>query len=306
MYTSRPYNEIYYQTSKKLKEDFQKDEENETMKYIDDLEQLVSSTKLVLKSLVNGELNYETLKQRLSEIEQDLSSDCNNLENEIRVLQQAEKEIEKNTLELEIQEKEGFNNYVKKIEDLKKELEIKEYKIQNMEKLYVELENIIKENIKQGNSQLLSLEQFEDFISQNDKLREECLMLENEKQKCIEEYNNLLKENINLKSKDESFELEKIKSALEEISSMGNIHKEAEEKIHKLQMKYNELNKECDDLTKNIVKVVKNLDSLNLENHKLSKELDIIYKEVNPVKMKRTGSLEIFDQKDKNRKTLDS
>lgn len=114
---------------------------------------------------------------------------------------------------------------------MKKELEIKEYKIQNMEKLYVELENIIKENIKQGNSQLLSLEQFEDFISQNDKLREECLMLENEKQKCIEEYNNLLKENINLKSKDESFELEKIKSALEEISSMGNIHKEAEEKF---------------------------------------------------------------------------
>ena len=109
-----------------------------------------------------------------------------------------------------------------------------------------------------------------------------------------------------MKSKDESFEIEKIKSALEEISSMGNIHKEAEEKIHKLQMKYNELNKECDDLTKNIVKVVKNLDSLNLENHKLSKELDIIYKEVNPVKMKRTGSLEIFDQKDKNRKILDS
>lgn len=306
MYTSRPYNEIYYQTSKKLKEDFQKDEENETMKYIDDLEQLVSSTKLVLKSLVNGELNYETLKQRLSEIEQDLSSDCNNLENEIKVLQQAEKEIEKNTQELEIQEKEGFNNYVKKIEDLKKELEIKEYKIQNMEKLYVELENIIKENIKQGNSQLLSLEQFEDFISQNDKLREECLMLENEKQKCIEEYNNLLKENINLKSKDESFELEKIKSALEEISSMGNIHKEAEEKIHKLQIKYNELNKECEDLTKNIVKVVKNLDALNLENHKLSKELDIIYKEVNPVKIKRTGSLEISDQKDRNKKILDS
>jgi len=42
------------------------------MKYIDDIEQLVSSTKLVLKSLVSGELNYDSLKQRLTEIEQDL------------------------------------------------------------------------------------------------------------------------------------------------------------------------------------------------------------------------------------------
>jgi len=38
----------------------------------------------------------------------------------------------------------------------------------------------------------------------------------------------LLRENINLKSKDESFELEKIKESLDEISSMGNLHKEAE------------------------------------------------------------------------------
>jgi chromosome segregation ATPase len=290
MYTTRPYNEAYLLTSKKIKEDFQKDEEKETMKYIDDLEQLVSSTKLVLKSLVNGELNYEQLKQRLTEIEQDLTQDCTTLEQEIKILQNTEKAIEANTQELEKQEKEGFATYVKKIEDLKKELEIKEFKIQNMERLYVELENIIKENIKLGNEQLLSLEQFEEFISQNEKLKDECLLLEAEKEKCIEEYNNLLKENINLKSKDESFELEKIKDALEEISSMGNLHKEAEDKINKLQVKYNELNKECEDLTLNIKKITKNLDSLNLENDRLNKELSIVNKELQPKHLKRNNS----------------
>lgn len=301
MFTTRPYNEAYYLTSKKLKEDFQKDEEKETMKYIDDIEQLVSSTKLVLKSLVNGELTYDGLKQRLTEIEQDLILDCNNLDQEIRILQNTEKEIEKNTRELEKQEKEGFSSYVKKIEELKKELEIKEFKIQNMERLYVELENIIKENIKQGNEQLLSLEQFEEFILQNEKLKEECLLLENEKQKCIEEYNNLLKENINLKSKDESFELEKIKEALDEISTMGNLHKEAEQKISKLQTKYYELSKECEELTTNINKITKNLDSLNLENSRLSKELELINKELQPKKIKRTNSFsnEQVDNKNK-------
>eukprot|EP00340_Litonotus_pictus_P009186 CAMPEP_0170525798 /NCGR_PEP_ID=MMETSP0209-20121228/11245_1 /TAXON_ID=665100 ORGANISM="Litonotus pictus, Strain P1" /NCGR_SAMPLE_ID=MMETSP0209 /ASSEMBLY_ACC=CAM_ASM_000301 /LENGTH=269 /DNA_ID=CAMNT_0010815249 /DNA_START=21 /DNA_END=827 /DNA_ORIENTATION=+ len=269
------------------------------MKYIDDIEQLVSSTKLVLKSLVSGELTYDGLKQRLTEIEQDLSLDCSNLDQEIKILQNTEKEIEKNTQELERQEKEGFSSYVKKIEDLKKELEVKEFKIQNMERLYVELENIIKENIKQGNEQLLSLEQFEQFISQNDKLREECLILENEKQRCIEEYNNLLKENISLKSKDESFELEKIKEALDEISTMGNLHKEAEQKINKLQSKYYELTKECDELTNSINKITRNLDSLNLENSRLSKELDIINKDLHPKKNKRTNSFS-NEQLDKN------
>ena len=299
MSTSRPYNEAYILTSKKLKEDFQRDEEKETMKYIDDIEQLVSSTKLVLKSLVSGELTYDGLKQRLMEIEQDLSLDCTNLEQEIKILQNTEKEIEKNTQELEKQEKEGFSSYVKKIEDLKKELEVKEFKIQNMERLYVELENIIKENINKGSEQLLTLEQFENFIFQNEKLKEECLILENEKQRCIEEYNNLLKENISLKSKDESFELEKIKEALDGISNMGNLHKEAEMKINKLQAKYYELSKECEELTNSINKITKNLDALNLENDRLAKELEIINKDLKPKKHKRINS-QSNEQLDKN------
>ena len=47
----------------------------------------------------------------------------------------------------------------------------------------------------------------------------------------MKEYKNLLRENLNLKSKDESFEIEKIKDVLEEISTMGNLQKGAESLI---------------------------------------------------------------------------
>lgn len=290
MFTTRPYNEAYLLTSKKIKEDFQKDEEKETIKYIDDLEQLVSSTKLILKSLVNGDLNYDQLHQRLSEIEQDLITDCNALDNEVKILQDTEKVIEENTIELEKQEKESYNQYSKKIQDLKKELEVKEFKIQNMERLYVELEDIIKENLNNKNEQLLSLEQFEDFISQNNDLKQECLRLEAEKEKCIGEYNTLLKQSINMKSKDESFELEKIKDSLELMNNNNNFDKACENKILKLNEKYNSLNKECEDLNNNIKRITNNLDSLNLDNQKLNKELELIKKEIKPKYLKRNNS----------------
>ena len=125
-------------------------------------------------------------------------------------------------------------------------------------------------------------------------------MLEEEKQRCIEEYNNLLKENINLRSKDESFEVEKIKDALEEISSMGNLHKEAEQKISKLQNKYHDLNKECTNLTDEIMKITKNLDSLNIDNSRLNNELSIINKELfhSKKKLNKSFSNEQVDNKE--------
>ena len=44
-------------------------------------------------------------------------------------------------------------------------IEDKEFTIQNMERLYVELENIIKDNMKNYREQLLSLEQFDNFMA---------------------------------------------------------------------------------------------------------------------------------------------
>jgi chromosome segregation ATPase len=267
MYTARAsYNENYYTSRKKILDDFLKDEENETMKYIEDIEFLVSSTKALLKGLVTGEMDYDQIKEKLQEMEQDLSNDCETIEHQTHDLQQ--------------QEEKGTKTYLDKIEELKKELEIKEFKIQNMERLYVELENIIKENIRLGNDQLLTLEQFSDFIAQNDNLKEECDKLEEEKRQCLEDFNNLLRENLNLRDKDESFELEKVKDALEEIATMGTLQKEAEIRINKLQERFKELNKECTHLTIQIKTITKNLESLNIDNVKLNREIAQINKEL--------------------------
>lgn len=282
MFTSRAYNDNYYISRKKILDDFLKEEEAETMKYIDEVEQMVSNTKLILKGLVNGELDFEGVNEKLGTLETDLEQDCENLEQEILELNKTDKNIEESTKELQQMEEKGTNTYLEKIEELKKELEIKEFKIQNMERLYVELENIIKENIRLGNEQLLSLDQFADFVQQNEKLKYECEKLEEEKRNLIEEYNNLLRENVNLRSKDESFEFEKVKDALEEISMLGNLHKEAESRINKLQEKFKELNKESVGLTNQIKTITKNLESLNIDNTKLNRELKSINRELCP------------------------
>jgi len=282
MFTSRAYNDNYYISRKKILDDFLKEEEAETMKYIDEVEQMVSNTKLILKGLVSGELDFESIKSKLSELETDLEQDCENIEQEINELHNTDKNIEESTRDLQQMEEKGTNNYLEKIEELKKELEIKEFKIQNMERLYVDLENIIKENIRLGNEQLLSLDQFAEFVQQNDRLKFECDKLEEEKRNLIEEYNNLLRENVNLRSKDESFEFEKVKDALEEISMLGNLHKEAESRINKLQDKFKELNKEGAILTNQIKTITKNLESLNIDNNKLNRELKNINRELCP------------------------
>jgi chromosome segregation ATPase len=280
--SARAYDETYYLNRKKILQDFLKDEENETMKYIDDTENLVSSTKMILKGVVTGDLDYSQIKEKLQEIDNELSNDCDNLNKELKKLEENDKEIEKNTLELQKQEIKGTDNYLQRIEQLKNELENKEFTIQNMERLYVELENIIKDNLAKGNEQLLSLEQFDNFVQQNDRIKKECELLEEQKNELLKEYNCLLKENLNLKSKDESFEIEKIKDVLEEISTMGNLHKEAESRIGKLQERYTQLTKECNDLTEQIKSITKTLEGLNIDNPRLNKELAIINNELYP------------------------
>ena len=280
--SSRTYNENYYLNRKKILQEFLKDEENETMKYIDDTENLVNSTKMILKGVVTGDLDYSQIKEKLQEIDNSLTNDCINLNKELEKLNENDKEIEKNTLELQKQEEKCTENYLQRIEQLKNELEDKEFTIQNMERLYVELENIIKDNMTNKREQLLSLEQFDNFVGQNDRIKKECELLEEEKNRLLKEYNNLLRENLNLKSKDESFEIIKIKDALEEISTMGTLQKEAENKIRKLQDRYSQLTDECNGLTEQIKSITKTLEGLNIDNPRLNKEINIINKELYP------------------------
>lgn len=288
--SARAYNENYYSNRKKILQEFLKDEEAETMKYIDETENLVSNTKMILKGIVTNELSISQIKEKLTEIDSELTTDCDNLEKELAGLVNTNKEIEKKTIELQKQEEKGTEMYLQKIEKLKTELESKEFAIQNMERIYVELENLIKENLAKEKDPILTLEEFDDFVSQNEQIKKECEKLEEEKNKLLKEYNNLLRENLNLKSKDESFEIEKIKDVLEEIATMGNLQKEAESRLQKLQIRYTQLTKECNGLTDQIRNITKTLEGLNIDNPRLNKEINIINKELFPYEQRLNRS----------------
>ena len=165
---NRNFNEKYYINRKKILQDFLKDEETETLKNIDDTENLVSKTKMILKGIVTGEYDYSIIKERLAEIDNDLVTDCENYNKDLENLTKEENEIAKQTIDLQKQEEKGTEAYLQKIESLKNELESKEFTIQNMERIYIELETIIRNNMQKGKDQLLPLEQFDTFVSQND------------------------------------------------------------------------------------------------------------------------------------------
>ena len=279
MNTTRQYNENYYVSRKKILDDFFQEEEKENLNYIDSIENLVSSTKVSLKNVVMGECIYISIKDKLELMEKDLNISCENFIQSISTLNETEKNIEVSTVDHQKHEEKSIYQNKDKLDDLKRQMEYKEFKIQNMERLYVELENVIKENIKNNSEQLLTLEQFVDFISQNDKIKEECENLENEKKNLLEDYNILLRENVNLRSKDESFELEKVKFALEEISNMGNLHSEAENKVNLLQTKFSDLNKEYNFLNNQVAVINKSLESLTFDNTQLNKDLTNINRE---------------------------
>lgn len=284
------FNEKYYINRKKILQDFLKDEENETLKNIDDTENLVSKTKMILKGIVTGEFNYIQIKEKLAEIDNDLSSDCEHFHRDLENLNKEEKEVEQKKIELQEQDIKDTENYTKKIESLKRELESKEFTIQNMERIYVDLENIIRNNMQKGKEQLLPLDQFDTFVCQNDIIKKECDKLEKEKNYLLIEYNNLLRENLNLKSKDESFEIERIKDILEEVSTLGNIQKEANKRIDKLNIRYLELSKEYANLTNQIKNIINTLESLNIDDPSLNKELKLINRELVPNQHRQNNS----------------
>jgi len=132
---------------------------------------------------------------------------------------------------------------------------------------------MIKENIKNNQEKLLSLGQFCQYILQNETASSEIKQLEEEKSRLEEEHKKLVRENVNLKSQDESFEYERIKNTLIEISLIDKIQTEAEEKIKLLYGQHKELSRECEMLTEQIVSATKKLESLNVENVKLNQEL---------------------------------
>ena len=210
------YNENYFTTRKKILNDFMKDEEKENLKYIEETESLVSQTKMFLKDLLSGQVDFDILNDQLEDIQTELENDCNVMKGEISTLKALDENIEKQITNLQKEEENGTKEYMNKIDSLKNELESKEFTIQNMERLYIELEDVIKDNIQKGNEQLLTMEQFSDFLNQNVRLKEEIKLLEQEKIQLDEKYSQILKENVTLRRNDEEYDKKKIDEILKD------------------------------------------------------------------------------------------
>ena len=270
------YNENYFTTRKKILNDFMKDEENENLKYIQETESLVSQTKLFLKDLLSGQVDFDVLNDQLEDIQTELESDCNIMKGEINTLKAMDENIEKQITLLQKEEENGSNEYKNKINSLKNELESKEFTIQNMERLYIELEDVIKDNIQKESEQLLTMEQFSNFLNQNVKLKDEIKQLEQEKIKLDEKYSQVLKENVRLRKNNEEYDKQKVEEILKSFDKEKNkiAKEEAMKKINEYKNKQQKLNKEYNDIKDNIEKLILKLKGLNIESQNFASHLN--------------------------------
>ena len=288
------YNENYFTTRKKILNDFMKDEEKENLKYIEETESLVSQTKMFLKDLLGGQVDFDILNDQLEDIQTELENDCNIMKGEISTLKAMDENIEKQIANLQKEEENGSKEYMNKIKSLKNELESKEFTIQNMERLYIELEDVIKDNIQKGNEQLLTMEQFSDFLNQNVRLKDEIKALELEKTKLDEKYAEVLKENVALRKNDEEYEKQKIDEILKtyEIKENNKTGKEeALKKINEYKKKQKKLNDEYNNIKNKIEKLIWTLKGINIENNNFNIHLYNIQNEL------LTNEMEVYFRK---------
>ena len=275
------YNENYFTTRKKILNDFMKDEENENLKYIEETESLVSQTKMFLKDLLSGQVDFDILNDQLEDIQTELENDCNVMKGEINTLKAMDENIEKQIANLQKEEENGTKEYMNKIESLKNELESKEFTIQNMERLYIELEDVIKDNISKGNEQLLTMEQFSDFLNQNVRLKEEIKQLEQEKAKLDEKYSQVLKENVALRKDDEEYDKKKIDEILKNFEPKDkNKKEEALKKINEYKKKQRKLNDDYYKIVNKIKLLINSLKALDIENKNFNIHLNNIQNEL--------------------------
>ena len=277
------YNENYFTTRRKLLNDFMKDEETENLKYIEEIESLVSQTKMFLKDLLSGQVDFDILNDQLEDIQTELENDCSIMKGEIATLQTVDANIENQISNLQKEEELATKNYMTKIQNLKNDLESKEFTIQNMERLYIELEDVIKDNIQKGNEQLLTMEQFSDFLGQNNRLKEDIKFLEKEKSRLDGEYNKVLKKNVELRKNNEEFQRKEIQQIINSIKNEEknkDVKNENLKKIDDLQKKEQKLFLEYENIKNKVEILIRGLRGLDLENQNFNAHLNNIKNEL--------------------------
>lgn len=273
----------YTSNRNKLLNDFTKDEQQEKQKYIEETESLILKTKSFIKDLMGGQVKFDSLIKQLDLIETEFGNNYNKINKEVSLLQLRQNSLKKRILNLQIDDIKNNNMFKEKINTLQTDLKSKERTIQNMERIYIELEDIIQNNIDDGNEDLLTMEQFTDFVSQNQKLKDEIKVIENEKINIEGKYNKILKENMILRKNDERFENEFLKKLMNEIENREknkNVRDNLLKDIKESSDKHKILYENCEKMENKILKLINNLKGINIDNYFFNLHLFNIQQEI--------------------------
>ena len=255
---------------KRLLDDFTRDEEQEKQKYIQEAESLVVKTKSFIKDLMGDKVNFDSLTKQLDLIENELSNNCNKINKEISLLELRQNSLKKRIANLQNDDMKSNNIFKEKINTLQSDLKSKEKTIQNMERIYIELENLIQSNIDNENEDLLTMEQFTDFVSQNQRLKDEIKIMENEKISIEGKYNKALKENLILRKNDEKYEnefLEKLINEVEKKEKNKCVRDDLLKGIKETCEKRKSLDENCNQIENKILKLLNNLKGINIDDY---------------------------------------
>ena len=273
----------YTSNRNKLLNDFTKDEQQEKQKYIEETESLILKTKSFIKDLMGGQVKFDSLIKQLDLIETEFGNNYNKINKEVSLLQLRQNSLKKRILNLQIDDIKNNYMFKEKINTLQTDLKSKERTIQNMERIYIELEDIIQNNIDDGNEDLLTMEQFTDFVSQNQKLKDEIKVIENEKINIEGKYNKILKENMILRKNDERFENEFLKKLMNEIENREknkNVRDNLLKDIKESSDKHKILYENCEKMENKILKLINNLKGINIDNYFFNLHLFNIQQEI--------------------------
>ena len=262
-------------------DDFIEKEEENIIKSMEASEAIVIETKKVIENLMEYNYDYEMIKELLANLNKMLTKECNDLESSYNAFSATKEELSNKISEQQKKIEKKAENFLTKSENLKLLEEMKDLKISIIENNYNKISNIIKNNLNNKESCVQNLEM---FYAENEILKNKVLKKKNEKEKLLNEYKSLLRENLNFKAKNEQYEIKKISDFLDEISAEGKIKdgKYKKGKIKELETNYYNIVNQYNTLAEKIMNVVATLDGLNIVNPRLTKELEVINKVLYP------------------------
>lgn len=261
---------------KEILKEFLINEEKDNLKNMNLSESLITGTKKIIEVLIGENYDYTMLSMYLEELQDLLSNEDESLDSSIKELSKIESKLNEELIEIQSGNEKKIEQFMSKMEGLKKKEENKDMEMNLIEKKYKELSGILKSYA--FNPKLCS-KHLNIFFEENNLLKAQVEKLKKTKEDLIMNYKRILRENLNHKAATEQFDFKKINDFLEEISTEDNLRNHRQ-RIKELDNAYYDVVDQYNALVEQISNVVRSLEGLNIDNPRLDKELEIINKEM--------------------------